>query len=601
MVVAGLLVTAPAASATTRFVSPTGPNSANCSSGAPCDFAKVVTLTGPNDTIVVKQGTYPDVAGFTINHPGVEIAGEPGAGKPNVKLTGVSPTGQGIVFGPAAAGGKVRNLEFEALAGAVPVIATARATVSDIKVTTAGQCISLGAPDSTLENAQLNFTPSVASPGCLSTMGANTTIRNVDVTEQAGAPGLPGMGMVNVAGAGSTIDRLRTTGASGVTVGSFITPGAGDQTTIRRSRLSVSSTSAITPAPALMLAGPARVTDTVVTLTNSTGFPGASAITALADAKLRNVTAVASGTGTSALLGLAGTAPRAVSVKNSILRGDAAANDVTILPGAPAPFNPGDPFCTTLPSLCLPTVPADVVINNSSFRGATGSLNAASGSNQTDDPKFTDAAAGNFKPLAGSPVIDAGVSDPDNGTVDIDGRPRKSGAAVDIGAHEFAVPAARPTPPRVVAPRDPAVVPPPVDATLPSLSRLALTNKRFRVGREATVLSARAKRGTTFFYTLSEAGRVGIAVQKASTGRRRGRSCVKPSRKLRKAKKCTRYTTVGALTRTSTAGANAVPFSGRIGSRALKPGKYRARFTATDAAGNVASRKPTVGFTVVKR
>jgi len=48
-------------------------------------------------------------------------------------------------------------------------------------------------------------------------------------------------------------------------------------------------------------------------------------------------------------------------------------------------------------------------------------------------------------------------------------------------------------------------------------------------------------------------------------------------------------------------GANAVPFSGRIGRKALKPGTYRAAFAARDAAGNSSTKTPSVGFKVVKR
>ena len=42
----------------------------------------------------------------------------------------------------------------------------------------------------------------------------------------------------------------------------------------------------------------------------------------------------------------------------------------------------------------------------------------------------------------------------------------------------------------------------------------------------------------------------------------------------------------GKLVRTGKKGANRLKFSGRIGRRALKRGRYRAVITATDAAGN---------------
>jgi Tol biopolymer transport system component len=137
----------------------------------------------------------------------------------------------------------------------------------------------------------------------------------------------------------------------------------------------------------------------------------------------------------------------------------------------------------------------------------------------------------------------------------------------------------------------------------PVWERLALTNKSFRVGSARTPTTAGRRRssiGTRFNWRLSEAATVTVRIDRALAGRRKGRRCVKPTRKLRKAKKCTRYTRAGTLTRTAAAGAGGTAFSGRIGRKALKPGKYRALVNATDAAGNKA-RQRTLSFTVVKR
>ena len=54
------------------------------------------------------------------------------------------------------------------------------------------------------------------------------------------------------------------------------------------------------------------------------------------------------------------------------------------------------------------------------------------------------------------------------------------------------------------------------------------------------------------------------------------------------------------LTRTSKQGANKVAFSGRIGSKALRPGRYQATLSATDAARN-SSKPKTITFRVVKK
>ena len=67
---------------------------------------------------------------------------------------------------------------------------------------------------------------------------------------------------------------------------------------------------------------------------------------------------------------------------------------------------------------------------------------AASGNDATsligEDPLLVNPGAGDLHLNAGSPAIDAGenLSSAQMGTMDIDGDPRVSGAAVDIGADE---------------------------------------------------------------------------------------------------------------------------------------------------------------------
>ncbi len=62
------------------------------------------------------------------------------------------------------------------------------------------------------------------------------------------------------------------------------------------------------------------------------------------------------------------------------------------------------------------------------------------GGNHLAQPSFVDAAAGDYRQAAGAWTIDAGLDDPANGDLDVDGDPRTVGTT-DIGADEFVAPA----------------------------------------------------------------------------------------------------------------------------------------------------------------
>jgi len=166
----------------------------------------------------------------------------------------------------------------------------------------------------------------------------------------------------------------------------------------------------------------------------------------------------------------------------------------------------------------------------------------------------------------------------------------------------------RPNP--VVVPPNPVApapnFPPPVSSahtTPPSVSAYGVTNKVFAPGKASTPTTGRAAKkaatGTAFQYRLSEAATVKIDLQQLLPGRTKGKTCVKSSAKLRRAKKCLRVASQGTLTRTSRVGANTVAFTGRVGNKTLRPGNYQAVLTATDAAGNTSARK-TLAFRVVR-
>jgi DNA-binding CsgD family transcriptional regulator len=89
------------------------------------------------------------------------------------------------------------------------------------------------------------------------------------------------------------------------------------------------------------------------------------------------------------------------------------------------------------------------------------------------------------------------------GPTDLDGHPRAQGAAPDLGAYETS-----PAPSGRGSGGGPSTA---ADRTAPTLGRLRLTHRRFRVG---------ARGGTTVTTTTSEAGKVAFVVEKLKAGHR---------------------------------------------------------------------------------
>jgi hypothetical protein len=115
------------------------------------------------------------------------------------------------------------------------------------------------------------------------------------------------------------------------------------------------------------------------------------------------------------------------------------------------------------------------------------------------------------------------------------------------------------------------------DLAAPVITGPTLTPKRFRVSPRGTATVARLGRGSRIRYSLSEAAAVTLRFQRGVRTRRTGRR---------------RWVPAGTLRRAGIAGVNRVPFSGRIGRRALRAGRYRLVLRATDAAGNSAKATP---------
>jgi hypothetical protein len=230
----------------------------------------------------------------------------------------------------------------------------------------------------------------------------------------------------------------------------------------------------------------------------------------------------------------------------------------------------------------------------------TGAGITQSNITNVSDASFVNAAAGNYHLVPGSPLIDAGDPATLQG-LDLDGKALVTdgdgdgNARRDVGPFELPSPFNPPPPPAggsdpapsggsSTPPADTSTVSNPTAATdtgptaprdtqPPVITGFRSTSKVFAVGPARTAVTATV-RGTRFRYMLSENAKVTVKIL-----RRNGKSA-------------------GKLTRTAKKGANTLKFSGRIGSKALKRGSYRAVITATDAAGNRSATR-SVKFRVV--
>ena len=133
---------------------------------------------------------------------------------------------------------------------------------------------------------------------------------------------------------------------------------------------------------------------------------------------------------------------------------------------------------------------------------------------------------------------------------------------------------------------------------------IELANKVIRAAArgESALPTARRRRkpiGTRVTFRLSEAASVAFKVERARPGRRVARRCVRPTRRNRKRRRCTRYVLQrGSFTVAGAAGETHFRFTGRLRGRKLRPGRYRLVAVATDGDGNRSAAK-RAGFRVV--
>jgi hypothetical protein len=237
--------------------------------------------------------------------------------------------------------------------------------------------------------------------------GPKPVLNFTDITE-----GMSGSSVAVNVSAGSSVSWLRIVSADPTVIGHNALFATGAQ--IERVEVE-----AVAAACVIHGAG-ARLRDSFCRTTSggpiSAAIGGASGVTSIV--KFRNVTAVA--TGTAGLTAFAsGGGNVTVDAKNVIADGAPDAQALTLGGGNTANL-----------TLCNSNYATTADPGTS-----TTITPAGSATNQTPPPML---GANLFTQLPGSVTVNAGVTDADTGTEDIDGDPRAQGAAIDIGADESA-------------------------------------------------------------------------------------------------------------------------------------------------------------------
>jgi hypothetical protein len=134
------------------------------------------------------------------------------------------------------------------------------------------------------------------------------------------------------------------------------------------------------------------------------------------------------------------------------------------------------------------------------------------------------------------------------------------------------------------------------------MRRLRMSPRRFAVSHSRATARRRRGRapdGTTITWLMNDRARVTLTVQRVRSGKRVAGACVAPSRRTSRRPSCRRTVAVATLRRSAIRGENTVRFSGRIGRRVLRPGRYRMVIRARAADGRRTAAR-TLRFTVVR-
>jgi hypothetical protein len=107
-------------------------------------------------------------------------------------------------------------------------------------------------------------------------------------------------------------------------------------------------------------------------------------------------------------------------------------------------------------------------------------------------------------------------------------------------------------------------------------------------------------RGTVFRYDLSKKADVFFFLDRGTRGRMVGGHCRRETRRNHHHEFCSFYVRSGSFKQAGKEGTNAKPFSGRIGTRTLRPAHYRVTLVAVDTMGNPSTPGTVLRFTILR-
>jgi hypothetical protein len=461
--------------------------------GLGCNFA---TITAANasasvhngDELVVEPGVYTDAPALTKV---LSVHGDPSKSRPVIAPAGEFTNALTLEAGSAGSAVSDLALEPKGIDGA-GFAAAATATFTDLTIK-AARSFAIGAPHVTVSDVVSSQTSNLG----INVNQEGTTLRHVQVTW---APEGGGLLLALFSGAGTVIEDSSFVSPTtniplAVNIGG--TPGP---TILRRVRVEAGG-------QAMYAGGPTTITDSLVT---ADAGPAIEAISGAVT--LRNDTLISTAPGEKTpsagitARGCSGTGctPGTVAAVDVIARG--AIDDVKAEPASGSPGAAGA-----------------IAIEHSNLVTQAGAVTG--GANQSANPLFVNPTIGpaeNFRLSPGSPAIDAGVVDAFTGPTDLDGNPRVQGAAVDLGAYEFAppplaTPISAPAPPPPPAPKAPA-------ATLALAGHTVKIDPRTGTGSLPVTCSAKAGDQCAVVGSLSASLRAakGAAVRKTAGATRLG-------------------------------------------------------------------------------